>query len=73
MDPRSAMFFCGLAFLAGGVLAIGGAALNLDAFMNSPKAQPFVQAMSRGGARIFYIVLGLVFAAIGGFLLLNLK
>ena len=57
---------CGWALVAGGLLAIGGAALNLDAFMNSPKAEPFVNAFGRTGARLFYIVLGLAIMALGG-------
>ena len=57
---------CGWALVAGGALAVGGAVLNVDAFMNSPKAEPFVNAFGRTGARVFYVVLGLGVMALGG-------
>jgi hypothetical protein len=68
MEPKLWFLFVGLMPLAGGCMAIGGAALNLDVFLNHPKAQPFVQSLGRLGARLFYIVLGACFAAVGGFL-----
>jgi small neutral amino acid transporter SnatA (MarC family) len=65
MEPKMWVLFIGLAALAGGVMSIGGAALNLDVFFNSPKAQPFVDALGRTGARVFYLVFGLFVAALG--------
>jgi len=50
-------------------MAAGAAALNLDVFMDSPKAEPFVRSLGRTGARVFYIVLGAVFVALGIFFL----
>lgn len=62
-------FIAILLLLAGGI-SVGGAALNLDVFMNSPKAEPFVKGLGRTGARIFYIVLGLLLAGFGVTLLI---
>ncbi len=56
----------GWVFVGGGLLAVGGGVLNVDAFMNSPKAEPFVNALGRTGARLFYVVLGLAMMALGG-------
>ncbi len=56
----------GWVFVAGGLVAVGGGALNVDAFMDSPKAEPFVKALGRTGARLFYIVVGLAMMAFGG-------
>lgn len=52
-----------LAFLAG-LFTILGAALDWDWFMNHGKARPFVRAFGRNGARVFYVVLGLVICAL---------
>ncbi|MBN1911760.1 MAG: immunity 17 family protein [Pirellulales bacterium] len=58
-------FFFGLALLIGGVISVGGAVLNLDIFMESPKAEPFVERFGRTGARVFYIILGIFIAIVG--------
>jgi hypothetical protein len=59
----------GGSFLLGGLMAIGAAVLNLDIFMESPKAKPFVDALGRTGARVFYIALGAVLAVAGGLII----
>ena len=61
--------YVGLTLIVAGLLAAGGAALNLDAFMESPKAEPFVRSLGRTGARLFYIVLGAAFVVLGIFIL----
>jgi len=68
LDYSAVMLFGGLAILIGGLLSIGGAVLNLSVFMDSPKVQPIIQSLGRTGARLFYIVLGIVFVLAGGFM-----
>jgi hypothetical protein len=62
------MFFGGLLILVGGLISVGGAVLNLRIFMESEKVQPIIQSLGRTGARIFYIVLGIVFILAGSFM-----
>lgn len=50
--------------MLGGAFALTCAALDWDWFMNRRKAQLFCKLLGRGGARIFYGVLG---AALLGF------
>ena len=52
-----------------GVMCVGGAALDLNVFMNHPAAERFVEGFGRNGARIFYIVLGLILGGIGIYLI----
>ena len=68
MDWKAVLLFGGLAILAGGILSLGGAVLNLSIFMDNPKVQPIIQSLGRTGARLFYIVLGVVFLLAGGFM-----
>jgi hypothetical protein len=62
------MLFGGLTILIGGLISIGGSLLNLSIFMDSPKVQPIIQSLGRTGARVFYIVLGVVFVLAGAFM-----
>jgi hypothetical protein len=66
MDFSHILLFGGLTLFVAGLMSIGAAALNVDAFFEHPAAQQFVNSMGRNGARIFYVVLGAVFALIGG-------
>jgi len=68
LDYSAFMLFGGLAILAGGILSVVGGGLNLSIFMDSPKAQPLIQSLGRTGARLFYVVLGVVFILAGGFM-----
>ena len=61
--------FLGLTLLLAGLWCIVATALDLDAFMNHPAAQPTVDSMGRTGARILYAVAGVVLAAIGAAIL----
>jgi hypothetical protein len=52
-------------FMAGaGLFSVLGGALDWDFFINAPKARFFVETLGRGGARAFYVLLGLLL--IGG-------
>jgi hypothetical protein len=62
------MLFGGLTILIGGILSAGGAILNLGIFMDHPKVQPIIQSLGRTGARVFYIVLGMIFILAGTFM-----
>ena len=57
----------GWACAAVGVLANCGAAFDWEWFMNSQKARIFVHLFGRGGARIFYGVLGAALIGAGVF------
>jgi len=63
----------GALFLVGGVLSIVGGLFNWDWFMEHPKAQVFVDKFGLTGARIFYCVLGLVFAGLGYFMVTTME
>jgi uncharacterized membrane protein YphA (DoxX/SURF4 family) len=54
-------------FVAIGVFALAGAVFDWDWFMNHPKARVLARALGRGGARIFYGVVGTGFV-VGGLL-----
>jgi hypothetical protein len=68
LDYSGMMLFGGLAILLGGIFCIVGGGLNLSIFMDSPQAQPLIQSLGRTGARLFYLVLGVVFILAGGFM-----
>ena len=55
----------GLIFVAAGVFSILGAICNWDWFMNARKARSVVSLLTRGGARIFYGILGLLLVVLG--------
>jgi hypothetical protein len=54
-----------LFFLFAGLFSIVSAAADWDWFMDSGKARIFVSLFGRGGARIFYILLGIVIIFLG--------
>lgn len=62
----------GLLIVAGGMFSIAGAAFDWDWFMNSRKAAFLVAILSRTGARIFYLLLGLVLVTMGILLTANI-
>ncbi len=62
-----AFLMTGLTGLVAGLMCIGAAGLNLEAFFSHPSARPIVKALGRIGARVFYAVLGVVFLLIGVF------
>lgn len=51
-------------FLAG-IFSILGGVFNWNWFMNNRRARFFVKVFGRGGARIFYIILGVVLLVLG--------
>lgn len=53
-----------IAFL-GGLFAICAGVFDWDFFFDNNKARPFVKFFGRNGARIFYIVLGIVLVIAG--------
>lgn len=48
-----------------GAFTILGAALDWDWFMNNSRARLFVGLLGRGGARLFYVGLGMIMIALG--------
>ena len=55
----------GLVLSAMGVFAILGGVMNWDWFMNHRKAQFVCGLCGRGGARVFYVVLGAALVTFG--------
>ena len=55
----------GLLLVLGGLFAIAGAVFNWEWFMSSRKARTLVKFAGRGGARIFYCLLGSAIAIAG--------
>lgn len=52
-------------FFAIGILSLSGGIFDWDWFMNNRKAQRIVTLFSRTGARIFYVVLGVILITVG--------
>jgi hypothetical protein len=55
----------GLVLIGAGIFAMTGAAFNWDWFMNSRKARFISNILSRDGARLFYIIIGLGLLMLG--------
>ena len=54
------------ALMAAGVFVAGSAAANWALFMEHPQARLLTTLLGRGGARIFYGVVGLALFILGG-------
>ncbi len=59
------MLIYGLVILLAGLFSIVCAAFDFDWFMNNHRASLFVKLFKRNGARVFYIVLGIVLCIMG--------
>jgi hypothetical protein len=55
----------GLFFVAAGLFSLLAGMMNWDWFMNHPKARFVCGICGRGGARVFYVVLGAAFVVFG--------
>ena len=55
----------GIFFVLVGLFSIICAIKNWDFFMNNRKAYIWVKFFGRNGARVFYVILGLIIALIG--------
>ncbi len=62
-----AFLMTGLTGLVAGLMCIGAAGLNLEAFFMHRSAKPVVKVLGRLGARLFYAVVGVVCLLIGVF------
>ena len=62
MDKQS---YVSLACVIAGLFCCVCAGLNFDFFMNHRKAYFIVKIFGRSGARIFYVLIGLAFIAVG--------
>lgn len=62
----------GWVLIVAGLFSIGGAALNIDLFMESRKAQLFVNLFGHNGARVFYILFGVAFVVVGALMLMGI-
>jgi hypothetical protein len=52
-------------FMAAGLFSVAGGIFGWEWFLNNRKARLWVKLFGRGGARVFYVVLGLVIAGLG--------
>jgi small neutral amino acid transporter SnatA (MarC family) len=59
------MLIYGIVILLAGLFSIVCAAFDFDWFMNNRRASLFVKIFKRNGARVFYIVLGIVLCIMG--------
>jgi hypothetical protein len=59
------MLIYGIVILLAGLFSIVCAAFDFDWFMNNRRASLFVKLFTRNGARVFYIVLGIVLCIMG--------
>ncbi len=59
------MLTVGSLMIFGGAIGIGGAVFEWNWFMNSPKAQHFVERLGRAGTRVFYALLGAALLVVG--------
>ena len=57
--------FASLLFIAAGLFSIAGAYFNWDWYMNNYRARIFVRLLGRGGARVFYAILGAAISGVG--------
>ncbi len=55
----------GLILVSAGVFSILGGVFGWDFFINNGKAKPFVYLFGRTGARLFYVLLGLLIVVFG--------
>jgi hypothetical protein len=53
--------------IGAGLFSIAGAVFNWDWFMNNSRARLFVNIFGRDGARVFYVILGIIIIALGFF------
>ena len=49
-----------------GLFSILGGVMNWEWYMNNRRAQGIIKLFGRSGARIFYVLLGLALAGVGG-------
>ena len=63
MEPAD--YFILVVFIALGLFSLIAALFNLDWYFNTSGASTFVHKFGRGGARIFYALLGLALIACG--------
>jgi hypothetical protein len=59
------MLIYGIIILLAGLFSIICAAFDFNWFMNNHRASLFVKLFKRNGARVFYIVLGIVLCIMG--------
>jgi uncharacterized membrane protein YidH (DUF202 family) len=61
----------GLILIAVGLFSLGGGLFNWNWFMNTRRARALVRSIRPVGARVFYIVLGMIVIAFGVFIAFN--
>ena len=59
------MLIYGIVILLAGLFSIVCATFDFDWFMNNRRASLFIKLFKRNGARVFYIVLGIVLCIMG--------
>jgi hypothetical protein len=61
----------GIVIILCGIFSIVCAAFNFNWFINNNRAKLFVKVFKRNGARIFYIILGIILCLLGFVLLIQ--
>ena len=59
------MNLIGFAIAFAGVFAVTGAVCDWNWFFDSRKGKSFVKLLGRGGARVFYVLLGIFLLGLG--------
>lgn len=62
----------GLLFIIIGFFPIVCSVLNFNWYFNNRKAQGVVRLLGRNGARVFYIILGVIIVILGGAVMLGM-
>ncbi len=66
------MNYISLVVVFAGLFAVVCAAMDFDWFMEHRKARLIVKLFTRNGARIFYVIAGLLLSAVGVLLFLGI-
>ena len=59
------MLLYGIVILLAGIFSIVCAVFDFNWFINNHRAKVFVKLFKRNGARVFYIILGIVLCILG--------
>jgi len=59
------MLIYGIVIILAGIFSIVCAVFDFNWFINNHRAQVFLKLFKRNGARVFYIVLGIVLCILG--------
>lgn len=71
MTEKKQVLLFGVIIIAVGIYCLCAAVFNWNWFFNNRRARGLVNIFGRSGARIFYALLGLFFAGIGTYVMIE--